>query len=306
MASECVKALGRYLDLGPVTRQRSSRNSFQVVRLTCVCFPSCAKSFSQHLGLAVVPCQLRQGRGSDNRCSWRRTSPVTTKSSSSQQLQSTQVRLEYNRIPVLCSLTSGSARASPKGESFCKGIPYGLYRKALSWPIAFRGAVARKVRLRFWLVRHSNACFAAELERKRFVAAVSRPSFVCAEVSKSCYHCPGAYCCRHSRSPTVCSSRWVLEPLRAFNPSVTWVCAPFLRMLTQSKTPLISGVGGAHDAGAPFFLQAKKTAMTWHNLADSVMGCISARSNLWRAARWKDTQFKTCHCPELLRVILVA
>ena len=129
MASECVKALGRYLDLGPVTRQRSSRNSFQVVCLTRQCFLPDADSFSQHLGLAVVPCQLRQGRGSDNRCSWRRTSPVTTKSSCSQQLQSTQVSLEYNRIPVLCSLTSGSARASPKGESFCKGIPYGPARE---------------------------------------------------------------------------------------------------------------------------------------------------------------------------------
>ena len=129
VASECVAALGRYLDLGPVTRQRSSRNSFQVVCLTRQCFLPDADTFSQHLGLAVVPCQLRQGRGSDNRCSWRRTSPVTTKSSCSQQLQSTQIRLEYNRIPVLCSLTSGSARASPKGESFCKGIPNGAARE---------------------------------------------------------------------------------------------------------------------------------------------------------------------------------
>ena len=55
-----------------------------------------------------------------------------------------------------------------------------------------------------------------------------------------------------------------------------WVCAPFLRILKQSTTPLISGIGCAHGAGAPFFLQAKKTAMTWHNLADSVMGGIFA------------------------------
>ena len=55
-----------------------------------------------------------------------------------------------------------------------------------------------------------------------------------------------------------------------------WVCAPFLRILQQSTTPLISPSGGAHGAGAPFFLQAKKTAMTWHNLADSVLGGIFA------------------------------
>ena len=72
--------------------------------------------------------------------------------------------------------------------------------------IAFRGAVARKVRLRFWLVRHSNACFAAELDRKRFVAAVSRTSFVRAEVLQSCYHCPRAYCCGRTLANSVALS----------------------------------------------------------------------------------------------------
>ena len=38
-----------------------------------------------------------------------------------------QLRVQSN--PVLCSLTSGSARVSPKGESFCKGIPNGAARE---------------------------------------------------------------------------------------------------------------------------------------------------------------------------------
>ena len=34
---------------------------------------------------------------------------------------------------------------------------------------------------------------------------------------------------------------------------VTCVCAPLLRVLTQSKTPLTSASAGAHGAGAPIF-----------------------------------------------------
>ena len=207
MASECVKALGTYLDLGTVMRQRSSRNSFQVVCLTRQCFLPHADSFSQHLGLAVVPCQLRQGRGSDNRFRWRRTSPVTTKSSCSQQLQSTHVSLEYNRIPVLCSLTSGSARASPKGESFCKNIPYGPAREGafVADRVPRNGAVARKVRLRFWLVRHSNARFADNRTGSETICR-RRVKNELRFVQKCCNHvilARGAYCCGRSRSPTV-------------------------------------------------------------------------------------------------------
>ena len=81
-----------------------------------------------------------------------------------------------------------------------------------------------------------------------------------------------------------------------------WVCAPFLRVLTQSKRPLTSASGGAHGAGAPFFLQAKKDS---HDVAQLSRLCHGRyfRGNRWRAARSKDTQFQTCHCPELLRVI---
>ena len=207
MASECVKALGRYLDLGPVTRQRSSRNSFQVVCLTRQCFLPDADSFSQHLGLAVVPCQLRQGRGSDNRCSWRRTSPVTTKSSCSQQLQSTQVSLEYNRIPVLCSLTSGSARASPKGEPFCKGIPYGAARE---------GAFVAK--LRSAVPWHAKFAFDFGLSDTRMLA--SPLNWIGNDLSPPCQERASFVqkCCNHvitareriavgARSPTVWRSR---------------------------------------------------------------------------------------------------
>ena len=76
-------------------------------------------------------------------------------------------------------------------------------------------------------------------------------------------------------------------------------------MLTQSEAPVTSASGGAHGAGATFFLQAKRTAITWHNSADSVMGGIFALIfGVTLAGRILNSQ--TCHCPELLRVILVA
>ena len=202
------------------------------------------------------------------------------KSSCSQQLQSTQVSIEYIRIPVFCSLTSRSARATPKGESFCKGIPHGAAREgAFVADCVPRQSVARKVRLRFWLVRHSNVRFAAQLDLKRFVAAVSRTSFVRAEVLQSCYHGPRAYCCRRSRSPTVWRISGSWSYLARSTHHMTSVCATSLRMLTRAKKPLTSAsVTQAHS----FFLQAILTAMTWHNLADSVSG-ITARANLWRA-----------------------